>query len=201
MSLTAEPVAPRPVQPELPPAPGLPRVLIVSTPPALARSMVHGLQRAWAEHQALQCSSTLTAWPSLVPPSMEPGDPDEGTSNAVITQADAIYLLGLDWRDLTSMDHTAAQAQLTRQAQWRSHWQALGQPFVVLYGTPARQWSQLVDSLKMIATPNCLDWLKAENPLQSRSRLRARSSDCEQCGDPDCERRLFDALRQDEKPV
>ena len=164
-----------------------PSLVLLASPPALARSMTHALLQAWAErsHQT-DPPEPAQSWQCLAP-ELDQDWAAQSPSDCVI------YLLGLDWRDLAGLEPETASRLMAQHAQWREQLQQLKRPFVVLYGSPARQWSQLVESLKMIATSTDVDWLKAENPLKPSTRLRSRH--CEQCGDPECERRLFEALQ------
>lgn len=157
-----------------------PTIALLGAPCALARSMAHALQQAWRRHQP------DTDWPCLAP---GPGEP--------LPQAMAIYLLGLDWQTRQAHPGSAnapadAQAQTAAQhAHWRARLQAEKRDYVVLYGSPARQWQQLAESLRACAPDTDWSWLPA-SPARSGGRLRPMG--CEQCSDPDCERRLFDAL-------
>lgn len=154
-------------------------IALLGAPCALARSMAHALQQAWRRHQP------DTGWQCLAP---EPGEP--------LPQNMAIYLLGLDWQTRQTppgpADAGAADAQAAAQhAHWRERLQAERRDYVVLYGSPARQWQQLAESLRACAPDTDWSWLPA-SPSQPAGRLRPLG--CEQCSDPDCERRLFDAL-------
>lgn len=156
------------MQPALPPPP----IALLGAPTALARSMAHALRQAWLQHHG-----TGSDWPCLAP------EPDEPLPREL-----AIYLLGLDWQTHQDAD-TGPAAQHRR---WRGRLQAGAHDYVVLYGSPARQWQQLADSLRARAPGTDWSWLPA-SPAQRSARLRPMG--CEQCSDPDCERRLFDALK------
>lgn len=155
-------------------------IALLGTPCALSRSMAHALQQAWRRHQP------DTDWTCLAP---GPGEP--------LPQAMAIYLLGRDWQTRQAQLGPAdAQAETetetaAQHAHWRERLQAEKRDYVVLYGSPARQWQQLAESLRACAPDTDWSWLPA-SPSRSGGRLRPMG--CEQCSDPDCERRLFDAL-------
>ena len=155
--------------------------------------MAHALLQAWAEriHQTDPPALQSQPWQCLAP------ELDQDWT-AKIQPDWAIYLLGLDWRDLAGMEPETASQLMAQHAQWREQLNLLKRPFVVLYGSPARQWSQLLDSLKMIATPSDVHWIEADSAKRSQPRLR--SHHCEQCGDPECERRLFEALQLGNNP-
>lgn len=165
-----------------------PSLVLLASPPALARSMAHALLQAWAERDQPtdSCEQSPQPWHCLAP-ELEQDWAAQSPSDCTV------YLLGLDWRDLAEMEPETASRLMAQHAQWREQLHRLKRPFVVLYGSPARQWSQLVESLKMVAATTDLEWLKSAEPLTSHTRLR--SHHCEQCGDPECERRLFEALQ------
>ncbi|CAB5658015.1 Uncharacterised protein [Delftia tsuruhatensis] len=98
----------------------------------------------------------------------------------------AIYLLGRDWR-CTDLDAAA------QHHHWRERLHAEARDYVVLHGDTARQWQQLTQSLRSLAPAADWSWLPQEPVVRQAARLRPFG--CEQCSDPDCERRLFDALR------
>ena len=104
--------------------------------------------------------------------------------------ADAlVYVLGLDWRDADADPAIAAQINT-----WRLQLAASMQPYVMLYGKPAAQWQQLAESLKSIAPSADWSWISAQNPWKPSARMRRKA--CEQCGDPECEQILFEALKR-----
>lgn len=161
-----------------PPSRVPPPIALLGSPCALARSMAHALQQAWQRHQP------DTGWQCLAP---GPGEP--------LPQAMALYLLGLDWQTWQAgpgpADGSAETGAAAQHALWRERLQAERRDYVVLYGSPARQWQQLAESLRACAPETDWSWLPAG---QSRPGGRLRPMGCEQCSDPDCERRLFDAL-------
>ncbi|GGH64608.1 hypothetical protein GCM10010975_31600 [Comamonas phosphati] len=153
----------------------LPAVVLLAAPHALARSMAHALLQARQAHGA-----QARDWQCLAP---QPGD--AWPAGALV------YLLGQDWRE--SSENPAAGEALARQlSDWRRQLHAQGQAYVVLYGTPAAQWQQLADSLKSMAPDADWAWISAQNPWKPSTRMRRPG--CEQCSDPDCERRLFESL-------
>lgn len=157
--------------------PSPPAIALLSAPAALARSMAHALRQAWLQHRP------DADWQCLAP---APGEP--------LPQATAIYLLGLDWQTRPAHPHPAdepAGGPAAQHARWRERLQAGQRDYVVLYGSPARQWQQLAESLRALAPDTDWTWLPA-SPQRRSGRLRPMG--CEQCSDPDCERRLFDAL-------
>ncbi|WP_280189755.1 hypothetical protein [Delftia sp. PS-11] len=147
-------------------------ITLLGAPATLARSMAHALRQAWLDqgHGA--------GWQCLAPEMQDPLPP-----------AADIYLLGLDWQALQETE-TAAAAQ---HQYWRERLHSEGRGYVVLYGSPARQWQQLAQSLMARQPQADWSWLPAGEPARQGGRLRPWG--CEQCSDPDCERRLFDALR------
>lgn len=118
-----------------------------------------------------------TAWQCLAP---SPGD--DWPSGCLI------YVLGLDWRDADADPAIAAQINT-----WRLQLAASMQPYVMLYGKPAAQWQQLAESLKSIAPSADWSWISVPNPWKPSARMRRKA--CEQCGDPECEQILFEALK------
>jgi hypothetical protein len=131
--------------------------------------MAHALQQAWARQGGRD------EWPCLVP-----------EMDAPLARSMALYLLGPDWRTNVAGDQAVHQ-------MWRERLQAEHRDYVVLYGQPDRQWSQLTQSLKAGAPGMDWSWLPTQQAPGRQARLRPWG--CEQCSDPDCERRLFDALR------
>jgi hypothetical protein len=147
-------------------------VVLLGAPQALSRSMAHALLQA--HHQA----RPDTSWQCLAPP---PGD--SWPSGCLV------YVLGQDWRDADADPAIAAQI-----STWRLQLAASLQPYVMLYGKPAAQWQQLADSLKSIAPSADWSWISGQNPWKPSSRMRRKA--CEQCGDPECEQILFEALKR-----
>jgi len=159
-----------------------PPVVLLSAPPALARSMAHALMRARQAHgeQENGSPSALQDWQCLAP---QPGQ--AWPAGALL------YLLGRDWRE-QGKDPAADEALARQLSDWRQQLHAQNQPYVVLYGSPAAQWQQLADSLKTLAADADWSWISAQNPWKPSARMRRPG--CEQCSDPDCERRLFEGL-------
>ena len=160
-----------------------PQIVLLGWPVASARSMAHALhgtwQKEWQTGQTVSSSDEpQAAFGSFQCIAPLPAQTWPRTAH--------VYLLGLDWR---APQDTAANAA---HQQWRAQLQARGQGFVVLYGKPARQWAQLVTSLKALPAPQPWDWLPQEQPKSSAAPLRGRN--CELCDDPQCEQRLFSAL-------
>jgi hypothetical protein len=151
-------------------------VILLGSPPALALSMAHALRQAWRHHGASPAD-----WQCLA---AEPGQslPEHGT----------VYLLGLDWRASVTEHEGVSNGPAAQLQHWRDQLQSQSRDYVVLYGNTARQWQQLAESLRLKAPQMDWSWLPA-SPAQRSARLRPYG--CEQCSDPDCERRLFDALR------
>lgn len=131
--------------------------------------MANALNQSWLKHQG------NTDWCCVA-----------ATPTASLPSDFTIYLLATDWSNADG-EH-AAQEQ-----RWRSRLHTEARDYVVLHGSPARQWKQLADSLRAQAPVPDWSWLPAEDPPRPSARLRPYG--CEQCSDPDCERRLFDALR------
>ncbi len=150
----------------------LPPIALLGAPNALARSMAHALEQAWRRH------APDSPWQCLAP------QPDDRLDKAL-----ALYLLGIEWQAQPALTDGAAAAH----QRWRERLHAESLDYVVLYGSPARQWQQLAQSLRTRAPGADWSWLPA-GPAQASGRLRPWG--CEQCSDPDCERRLFDALRR-----
>lgn len=140
--------------------------------------MAHALQQAWRE----QAPAGATPWRCLAP--------SWGEAWPQQTAQAAVFVLGLDWR--ASRPDDPLQRQI---ALWRAWLQRHATPYVVLYGSPAAQWRQLALSLQSMAPGADWDWIATSLPGQSSARLRPRG--CEQCADPECERRLFEALLRD----
>ena len=162
-----------------------PPVVLLAAPHALARSMAHALLQARQAH-GMQAGD----WQCLAP---QPGDARPGQAQPGQAWPDGalVYLLGRDWRERSGSP--AADDALARQlSDWRQRLHAQGQAYVVLYGTPAAQWQQLADSLKSIAADADWSWISAQNPWRPSARMQRPG--CEQCSDPDCERRLFESL-------
>lgn len=85
----------------------------------------------------------------------------------------------------------ALRERQQREDAWlRSQLAAAGLVFRVIYGATAQQrLSQALQAIDSVA-PSAAT--AGHRPAASRQRLRSR---CEDCGDPECERRLFSALR------
>ena len=116
---------------------------------------------------------------------MEPGQPLPGQG--------FIYLLGLDWSASRGAHADTASSAATQIQHWRNQLWSQSRDHVVLYGSMTRQWQQLASSLRWQAPGTDWSWLPQEPVVRQAARLRPFG--CEQCSDPDCERRLFDALR------
>ncbi|WP_417284241.1 hypothetical protein [Comamonas sp.] len=149
-----------------------PPIVLLGAPHALARAMAHALLQAWETH------APASRWSCLAP---QPGEvwPPEAK----------IYVLGQDWRDSAASDPAARQI-----GAWRVQLAEQGLPYVMLYGKPAVQWLQLAESLKSIAPSADWNWISEQNPWKPSARMRSKM--CEQCGDGDCERQLFEALHK-----
>ena len=155
-----------------------PAITLLGMPSAMARSMAHALLQAWEQDQLQRpISPELASWQCLAPLPTEPWPRDS-----------IVFVLGQDWRD-TSPDPAIAQ-QITL---WREQLSALAQPYVMLYGKPSAQWLQLAQALKFIAPDDYWDWISDQNPWKSSKKMRRKA--CEQCGDPECEKALFEALK------
>lgn len=152
----------------LPPSPSYPCITLVETMPMQAHSMAEALHQAWRKH------GSESVWKCLI---LGAGQP--------LPRDTAIYLLGRDWR--CNNPDSAMQHH-----HWRELLHAEARDYVVLYGDTAQQWHQLTRSLRSLAPALDWAWLPHE-PVCQTARLRPYG--CEQCSDPDCERRLFDALR------
>ena len=148
-------------------------------PSALSRSMAHALLQAWEQQkqQRLSPATEFASWRCLAPQPAEPWPSDS-----------LVFILGQDWRD-TDPDPAIAQ-QITH---WRGQLDALSQPYVMLYGKPSAQWLQLAESLKSIAPYACWNWISDQSPWKPSKKMRRKA--CEQCGDPECEKALFEKLR------
>jgi hypothetical protein len=131
--------------------------------------MAHALTQGRLQH-----GSNSEQWQCLAP---QPDDP--------LSQKAVLYLIGMDWH---SKDRDAS----SQHQFWRQRLHAEARDYVVLYGNTQQQWRQLAQSLRSLAPAPDWSWLPASPPQRS-DRLRAYG--CEQCSDPGCERRLFDALR------
>jgi hypothetical protein len=110
-----------------------------------------------------------------------PASGDEWPADALV------YVLGQDWRDA---DPDPAIAQ--QISQWRALLQARSQSYVMLYGRPSAQWQQLAASLKFMEPAADWDGFQAKS-WSSSQKIRRKA--CEQCGDPECELALFEALK------
>ena len=156
-----------------------PAVTLLAQPAALSRSMAHALLQAWEQEkqQRLSLAPELASWQCLAP---LPGDTWPSDS--------IVFILGQDWRDADP--DPAIARQITH---WRGQLDALNQPYVMLYGKPSAQWLQLAESLKSIAPRACWDWISDQNPWKPSKKMRRKA--CEQCGDPECEKALFEKLR------
>lgn len=148
-----------------------PTLVLLGAPHALARGMAHGLLRARLD------AGHATPWQCLAPASG-----DEWPADALV------YVLGQDWRDA---DPDPAIAQ--QIGQWRALLEARSQSYVMLYGRPSAQWQQLAASLKFMEPAADWDWISSKNPWSSSQKIRRKA--CEQCGDPECELALFEALK------
>lgn len=82
------------------------------------------------------------------------------------------------------------ERQQREDARLRSQLAAAGLVFRVVYGATAQQ--RLSQALQAIDSVASCAVTASHRPTESRQRLRSR---CEDCGDPDCERRLFTDLR------
>ncbi len=133
--------------------------------------MAHGLLQARLD------AGHATPWQCLAPASG-----DEWPADALV------YVLGQDWRDA---DPDPAIAQ--QIGQWRALLEARSQNYVMLYGRPSAQWQQLAASLKFMEPAADWDWISSKNPWSSSQKIRRKA--CEQCGDPECELALFEALK------
>ena len=156
-----------------------PAVTLLAQPAALSRSMAHALLQAWEQQkqQRLSPATEFASWRCLAPQPAEPWPSDS-----------LVFILGQDWRD-TDPDPAIAR-QITH---WRGQLDALNQPYVMLYGKPSAQWLQLAESLKSIAPHACWNWISDQNPWKPSKKMRRKA--CEQCGDPECEKALFEKLR------
>jgi len=115
------------------------------------------------------------------------------TGNAWRPSRGSLYRnMGLDWRASVTEHEGVSNGPAAQLQHWRDQLQGQSRDYVVLYGNTARQWQQLAESLRLKAPQMDWSWLPA-SPVQRSARLRPYG--CEQCSDPDCERRLFDALR------
>ena len=95
--------------------------------------------------------------------------------------ADLTLLCALDLPDAHELQLRAALAQA-------------GTAYQVLYGPPAAQLRNALNAIDLIATRACPSSAEVElEPEPSRPRLRAWG--CEECVEPQCEHRLFTALR------
>ena len=130
--------------------------------------MANALNHSWLKHQGNADWCCVVAAPAASLPSDF-----------------AIYLRATDWRN--AHEEFSAQEQ-----HWRNRLRSEARDYVVLHGSTTRQWQQLAESLRLKAPQMDWSWLPA-SPAQGSARLRPYG--CEQCSDPDCERRLFDALR------
>lgn len=147
-----------------------PTVVLLGAPHALARGMAHALR------QARQDASLPGDWQCLAPQAGERWPADA-----------LIYILGQDWRDADPDPGIAQQISI-----WREQLAATAQPYVMLYGRPPAQWLQLAESLKSIAPDADWHWVSSQNPWKPSQKMRRKA--CEQCGDPECEKQLFEAL-------
>ncbi|WP_230630203.1 hypothetical protein [Comamonas testosteroni] len=148
-----------------------PTVVLLGAPHALARSMAHGLLQARLDADldgSWQC--------------MAPAAGDEWPADALV------YVLGQDWRDADPEPAIAQQI-----SRWRELLHARAQSYVMLYGRPSAQWQQLAASLKFTAPTADWDWISSQNPWNFSQKIRRKA--CEQCGDPECELALFEALK------
>ena len=149
-----------------------PTVVLLGAPHALPRGMAHALL------QARKDAGLSSPWQCMAPAAGE-----SWPAPALV------YVLGQDWRDADANPAIAQQI-----SAWRQQLGALSQPYVMLYGGPAAQWQQLADSLKSIAASADWSWISAQNPWKPSARMRRKA--CEQCGDPECEQILFEALKK-----
>ncbi|BDR07804.1 hypothetical protein CTR2_R11420 [Comamonas thiooxydans] len=148
-----------------------PAVVLLGAPHALARGMAHGLLQARLD------AGLTSAWQC-----MAPAAGDEWPADALV------YVLGQDWRDADPEPAIAQQI-----SRWRALLHARAQSYVMLYGKPSAQWQQLAASLKFTAPTADWDWISSQNPWNSSQKIRRKA--CEQCGDPECELALFEALK------
>jgi hypothetical protein len=82
------------------------------------------------------------------------------------------------------------ERQQREDARLRSQLATAGRVFRVIYGATAQQ--RLSQALQAIDSVASCAVTASHRTAESRQRLRSR---CEDCGDPDCERRLFTDLR------
>ena len=154
-----------------------PTVALLGAPHALSRGMAHALL------QAQKDANPQAQWQCLAPSAGEPWPADA-----------LVYVLGQDWRDTDPDPAIALQINA-----WREQLAGAGQPYVMLYGKPSAQWLQLADSLKSIAPSLDWTWISSQNPWKPGKKMRRKA--CEQCGDPECEQALFEALKAPPEPL
>jgi hypothetical protein len=154
----------------------LPCLVLLGAPHALARSMAHALLQA--RQQALDPALPTAGWQCLAPQAGE-----AWPANALV------YVLGQDWRDADPDPATVRQIDA-----WRRQLSESGQAYAMLYGKPSAQWLQLAQSLKSMAPDADWNWISTQSPWKPSARMRRPA--CEQCGDPECEKALFEALQR-----
>lgn len=103
-----------------------------------------------------------------------------------VPQAHCWLLCGLD----LPCPPALRERQQCEDARLRSQLAAAGLVFRVVYGATAQQ--RLSQALQAIDSVASCAVTASHRPSTSSQRLRSR---CEDCGDPDCERRLFADLR------
>lgn len=111
---------------------------------------------------------------------------EEGPGPLPLAPAHCWLLCGLD----LPCPPALRERQQREDAWLRSQLAAAGLVFRVIYGATAQQrLSQALQAIDSVA-PSAAT--AGHRPAVSSQRLRSR---CEDCGDPECERRLFTALR------
>ena len=103
-----------------------------------------------------------------------------------LPQAHCWLLCGLD----LPCPPALRERQQREDARLRSQLTASGLEFRVIYGATAQQ--RLSQALQAIDSVAPCAATALHRPTTSSQRLRSR---CEDCGDPDCERRLFTDLQ------
>ncbi len=114
-----------------------------------------------------------------------------------VADADLIFLMGLDWQP-GSGGHFNAETREKEDSTVRANLQHRGLDFKVIYGSPANRLATALRSINIkyatnfVAAPAC-----PEPVLATFSSKIAQKWiwNCDKCSDPDCEHRLFTALR------